>query len=480
VTLVVVKVATVLVVRSLRRSSGDGNINLLDGDLKDLAVLGDVLGGDDLALGVVGGIVDGRRGGDGGSGDLLLAGGRGDDGGRLGVLGGRAGLGGGVVRVLLVVTEDGGRSLAKEAVVAGSRRCGLAGLASLGAGSGNGILAPAGVSGGVLGTVLHGNALGDTLVLVNHILVDKNLGDLESALAGLGITLDVEQRAVLDQSRVALASVESLLEEVLGLPAHHEVTVVSSTSRVTVRKRELTILADESVGGPDGLEEEEGVVDVVSLGALALLDQVRVGNVGLVVVRVGLASTAARETDLETHAASAVLVHVLFGRQLVAVERGLGQVGSAVVEAVEAESSLGQPFLVGGLLRPGGERLVGERAVEGAAVLVTSDHLEALGEGLHVVHVVQVVGEKATDLGNDDGGAVVVDEVEGGSPVSGLVLGDGARGAGTLGGQVLVGSVHVEVLGRRSARSQVNLFISNTYFRYQRWCGRGQRWFPCP
>jgi hypothetical protein len=54
----VVQVATVLVVRALRRSGGDGNINLLDGDLKDLTVLGDVLGGDNLALGVVGSLVE--------------------------------------------------------------------------------------------------------------------------------------------------------------------------------------------------------------------------------------------------------------------------------------------------------------------------------------------------------------------------------------------------------------------------------------
>ena len=292
--------------------------------------------------------------------------------------------------------------------------------------------------------VLHGNTPGDALCVVHDVLVNKDLRDLESALAGLGVRLDVEERAVLDASRVVLAGVKSLLEELLRFPAHLEVTVVAVASGVTVRKSELAVLASELVGGPDGLEEQERVVDIVALGALALLHKVGVGNVGVVVVRVGLAGTAARETNLETHAVLAVLVHVGLGGELVAVERRLGS--TSVVQAVEAKGSLGEPLLVVGLLGPGAEGLIGERAVERTEVLVSGDHLEALGEGLNVVHVVKVVGEKTADLGNHDGGAVAVDEVERGSPVGGLVLGDGAGGASALGSQVGVGRVHGEVL----------------------------------
>jgi len=300
------------------------------------------------------------------------------------------------------------------------------------------------VGGSISRAVLHGNTPGDALCVVHDVLVNKDLRDLESALAGLRVRLDVEKGAVLDASGVVLASVKSALEEVLGLPAHDEVTVVAVASRVTVRKSELAVLASELVGGPDGLVEEEGVVDIVALGALALLDKVGVGNVGVVVVRVRLAGTAARETDLKTHAVLTVLVHVGLGGELVAVERRLGSTG--VVEAVETKGPLGEPLLVIRLLGPGAEGLVGEGAVERTEVLVSGDHLEALGEGLDVVHVVKVVGEKTADLGNHDRGAVAVDEVERGSPVGGLVLGDSAGGASALGGQVGVGRVHGEVL----------------------------------
>lgn len=448
-TLVVVEVAAVLVAGALGSGGGDGNINLLDGDLKNLTVLGDVLGGDNLALRAVSGIVDGRRGSDGSGGDLLVAGGgrlrlvrvRGGRAGNLLLAGERAG---GVVGVLALFTEEGGGGLAKDAILAAGGR--LGGLARFGAGLGGvGVTADTGVGSGVLGTVLHGDTERDALLNVQDVLVLKDLRHVESALGGVGVRLDVENRAVLNAAGVVLASVESILEEVLGLPAHDEVTVVAGADGVTVGESELTVLTSEGLGGPDGLVEEEGVVDVVTLRALALLDQVRVGNVGLVVVRVGLAGTAARETHLETHAVLAVGVHVGLLGQLVTVERRLG--GLVVVEAVEANSALGQPVLVVvGLAGPGTERLVGERAIEGTGVLVTSNHLEALGEGLDVVHVVQVVGEKTTDLGNDDGGAVAVDEVERGSPVGRLVLGDGARSAGTLGGQLLVGGLHGEVL----------------------------------
>ena len=58
VTLVVVEVAAVLAISG--SSGSDGNVDLLDGDLQDLAVLGDVLGGDDLASGAIGSVVKGR------------------------------------------------------------------------------------------------------------------------------------------------------------------------------------------------------------------------------------------------------------------------------------------------------------------------------------------------------------------------------------------------------------------------------------
>lgn len=435
VALVVVEVAAVLL-GALGGGGGDGDVLLNNSDLEDLAVLGDVLGGDDVAAGVVLGVVEGRSGGDGGSGDL-------------GVLGGGA-VGVGALGVLLIVTtKDGRGGLVKETLgrLAGGARAGLASVAGrlrLGRASLVGVAADARVLGSVLRAVLHRDTKRDTVLDAHDVLVSENLGHVEVALAGLALVLDGEQRAVLNASRGVLAGVESVLEELLRLPAHDEISVVTSTGGVTHGKSELAVLASEELSGPDGLVEKEGVVHIVPLGALALLDQVGVGNVAVVVVGVGLTGTAARETDLETHAVRAVLVHVRLGWKLVAVERRLRV--AVVVEAVEAESALGQPELVIGLLGPGAERLVGERAVEVTSVLVTSDGTEALREGLDVVHVVEVVGKKTTDLGNNDRGAIVVDEVKRRGPVSGLVLLDGARGASVGRGQVLVGALHGELL----------------------------------
>jgi len=113
VTLVVVEVAAVLAICTLGSGGSDGNVDLLDGDLEDLAVLGDVLGGDDLASGAIGSVVKGRRGGDSGSGNLLVA-------GRGGLLGRNLLLAKvravRILAVLAVITEDGRGSLAEVAI----------------------------------------------------------------------------------------------------------------------------------------------------------------------------------------------------------------------------------------------------------------------------------------------------------------------------------------------------------------------------
>jgi hypothetical protein len=117
VTLVGVEVTAVLAISG--SSGSDGNVNLLDGDLEDLTVLGDVLGGDDLALGAIDGVVKRRRGSDSSSGSDLLVAGRGGFGGLVGGGRGAANLllaKVGAVGVLAVITEDGRGSLAEVSV----------------------------------------------------------------------------------------------------------------------------------------------------------------------------------------------------------------------------------------------------------------------------------------------------------------------------------------------------------------------------
>ena len=189
----------------------------------------------------------------------------------------------------------------------------------------------------------------------------------------------------------------------------------------------MTRHALELVGVPDGLVEERRVALVVTFRALATVDHVGVGHVALV-VRSGRIAVAARgEHDLSTDTVSAVLVHVLLVREEVAVARALR--GPAVVHAVHADGLLAKRQLGHVVRSPGRGWRVRNGTGEVAEARVTSEHLKALRESLQVVADEKVVCEHTTDLGNDLGLAILVDEVEGRGPVGGLVVVELARGA---------------------------------------------------
>lgn len=110
----------------------------------------------------------------------------------------------------------------------------------------------------------------------------------------------------------------------------------------------MTSLVLEGVGVPDGLVEERRQTDVKTLGALATINQVRVGYMALVVLGINiLAVPARREEEFGTDTVGAVGIHVrLVGQEV--TETGTFR-SLVVVEAVEAkrllrESALGHIF----------------------------------------------------------------------------------------------------------------------------------------
>lgn len=220
--------------------------------------------------------------------------------------------------------------------------------------------------------------------------------------------------------------------------------MVAGSDWVSGGENELAALASELVSGKDGLVEKEWVVDIVSLRAVALLDQAWVCDVRLVVVRVLGSGSTARECHLEADTINTVGIHVLLVWELVAVEGCLWGLG--VVEAVDTNSTLLEEELIGRGGWPEAELLVGEWAGEVADSRVARNHLEAFREWLEVIKVEQVVGKHATNVGDHLGSAIIVLEVERWGPVGGHVFGDSARSAvvllvGTLGKSLIVGGL---------------------------------------
>lgn len=241
----------------------------------------------------------------------------------------------------------------------------------------------------------------------------------------------------------------------LARRGHQSIRCPLLTSGVAVGNDKLAGLALEVVGSPDDFVEQSDQAGVEALGAVAVLDEIRVGHVRLVVLGIDVLSVPARrESQLETNAVGAVLVEVLLGGHEVAEQRSLRGLG--VIQAVETESALlevGLRCLAHG--SPVGLRRVGLGGVaEGVvtAQVASGDHLEALGEGLDVVLGVteQVVTgfvlvvvpyrrqirvadnhlrEHASNLLDGLESAIVMLEVHVGSPVGRHVLLGGARSA---------------------------------------------------
>lgn len=171
------------------------------------------------------------------------------------------------------------------------------------------------------------------------------------------------------------------------------------TVRVTIRHDKASRLVLECGHVPNGLVEQTRQAHGEIGRAVTVHDQVRVSHVAHVVFRVKAdAIPARREHELEANSIGAVRINVVLGWQEVAVQRALCSLG--VVQAVETKCALGQVGL-GDLVQGAPERLVrvgllvvasADRIV--AAIGVTGDHLEALGESLDVLAVQEVVPER--------------------------------------------------------------------------------------
>lgn len=136
---------------------------------------------------------------------------------------------------------------------------------------------------------------------------------------------------------------------------------------------------------PDGFVKQTRQSDRVSVRAVTSDDQVRVGNVALVVVGIEVDTVPARwEHKFGTNAIGAIGIDVVFGGQKVTVKRAFCSL--TVVKAIETDSTLSQ-ILLGGLakscpLRLGGVGLLVRVITDGvvAAVAVTSNHAESRRE----------------------------------------------------------------------------------------------------
>lgn len=124
----------------------------------------------------------------------------------------------------------------------------------------------------------------------------------------------------------------------------------------------------------------------MSVGAVASDDQVRIGDVALVILGIDIDTVPARRKhEFSTDAIRAIGVNVVLGGQEVTVQRTLSIL--SVVKAIEADGALSQIVLVGlaqtGPLRLGRVRLlvgvIADSVV--AAVGITSDHAETDREG---------------------------------------------------------------------------------------------------
>lgn len=339
-----------------------------------------------------------------------------------------------------------------------------------------------GVLGSSLGAVLNRDADGQTIAWTMAVIFFEILGHREGALGCVTVALQGEERAVLDLTRWAGAGVDGFTKELGRVPAHHEVGVVAGSDGIAGGEDELARHSSELLGGKNGLEEEEWVVDVITFGAVTFLDERWVGDVRSVIVGVDLTRAARWKGHFEAQTIDTVVVHLILGWKDVAVERGFGLF--AIVQAVEADGALLEEELIGRIGGPQAQLLIREGTGKVAVGWVSGDHLEAFGEGLEVIKVEQVVCEHASHVLDHFDLTVAVLKVQWRGPVGGLVLNDTTRCAvvlfvGAL-GQVLVGRVHAKVCVQQlvQARRWCAHFMAQraqTHFHLQKQCAHGQR-----
>lgn len=172
--------------------------------------------------------------------------------------------------------------------------------------------------------------------------------------------------------------------------------VISRTLDITVCHDKLARDTPEGSSVVDGLVHETRQLYIEAFGAVSINNCVRVGDVGLEVVRSDVLTVPARrERKLEADTIKAVGVEEILLGEIMAPQGGLG-IG-VVVEAVEAKSTLGQIDL-GSLvvLTPvgfGGVRLANVKAINRvvATSAVARNHAEVVRERLdglvRVLHI---------------------------------------------------------------------------------------------
>lgn len=287
-----------------------------------------------------------------------------------------------------------------------------------------------GLNRSLAGTLLDGVAARKSLKQASNLLVNLRRNDTSLTLLGSEQIIG-DDRAVRQETAVVGALLDSALKS-RNVPTVDEVTVEPVASRVTHSKDERLAaaipLVAEVTGVVVNLKEDGDQVDRVAAGAAAAVVATANGvrHVRLVVSGIKVDTIPARrEEDLGTETIGAVL-----GRKTIA------SAGAASV--VEADETNGLRCEV-----------VSVVALEG----VTSDHAEALGEGLELVVVgtttLEIVDSHTAINTSTIAGlvdtlerSVLVLEVEERRPIVRKIRLDGARRAVR---RTSIGVVHVKL-----------------------------------
>jgi hypothetical protein len=134
----------------------------------------------------------------------------------------------------------------------------------------------------VLGTELDrdiaAEAWGGALAIVGR----KLFGHFKCTLGTLVFGLKLKHGTIGKETRWVGALLNGATENLSG-PAVQEIAVVTVTGGIAVGEHESAGHAHEFVGLPDGLKEQGRDALLVTFGTLATVDEIRVGNMALVV-----------------------------------------------------------------------------------------------------------------------------------------------------------------------------------------------------
>lgn len=167
------------------------------------------------------------------------------------------------------------------------------------------------------------------------------------------------------------------------------------TGRIAVSDDELAVAVGIRGSIPDDLVHETRNANGIVFGASSRHDQVREGDVALVIITVRLVASfpAGGEHDLESDAIRAVGVEISLVGQVMAIKSALWVFG--VVQAIESKRTLGQGVLVGlakrfpeGFLRV---RLAWISSCVRSSVIRSRQHPEVGRESGDVVAIEKVV-----------------------------------------------------------------------------------------